>query len=90
MPGVELLVNRGKIHALVGGSFRFEGTADAPIMVKSGSGQAGSWSGFSSTTGAAIFLTHTEIDGAVNGVHMDGRGSVDISHSLITNSTEVE
>lgn len=88
MPGVEILVNRGRIWALNEGSFRFEGTTTEPISVKPSSGQAGSWAGFNSTTGGELILTNTEIDGAVNGVNMGGRGMVNISDSLISNSIE--
>lgn len=88
MPGVEILINRGQIWALNDGSFRFEGTTTEPISVKPSSGQAGSWAGFNSTTGGELILTNTEIDGAVNGVNMGGRGMVNISDSLISNSTE--
>lgn len=88
MPGVEILVNRGQIWALNGGRFRFEGTTTEPISVKPASGQAGSWDGFNSTTDGELFLTNTEIEGAVSGVNMGGRGMVNISDSLISNSTE--
>jgi len=87
LPGVEFIINRGIIWVLNGGIFRNQGTATEPISINPSSAQAGSWFGFSVSGASELYLAHSEINGAERGVLVSDRGRVEISDTLITNST---